>query len=233
MQTGKLSAYGKRLARRLSTTMRSIRYRNQPEKIVAMGYDEMAGDNGNWTLRHERPDREKYTQLLMSNLPEGSALLELGCGPGAPTTKMLAERYDVTANDISESCLALARENAPSANLILSDMTSLEFPAESFDAVVAYYSFHHIPRDRYEPLLNNIGRWLRPGGIFMAAMYPYDMENLITDDWHGSTMYWSSFDEDKTLQLVKGAGLTIIEQSTESAIEDGKETTFLWLIAKK
>ena len=233
MQTGKLSAYGKRLARRLSTKMRSIRYRNQPEKIVAMGYDEMAGDYGNWTLRHERPDREKYTQLLMSNLPEGSALLELGCGPGAPTTKMLAERYDVTANDISESCLALARENAPSANLILSDMTSLEFPAESFDAVVAYYSFHHIPRDRYEPLLNNIGRWLRPGGIFMAAMYPYDMENLITDDWHGSTMYWSSFDEDKTLQLVKGAGLTIIEQSTESAIEDGKETTFLWLIAKK
>jgi SAM-dependent methyltransferase len=112
-------------------------------------------------------------------------------------------------------------------------MTSLEFPDDSFDAVVAYYSFHHVPRDRYEPLLNNIGNWLRPGGIFMAAMYPYDTDNLVTDDWHGSTMYWSSFNAEKTLQLVKGAGLTIIEQSTESAIEDGKETTFLWLIAKK
>jgi ubiquinone/menaquinone biosynthesis C-methylase UbiE len=233
MQTGKLAAYGKRLARRFSTKLRSIRYRNHPEKIVAMGYDEMAGDYGNWTLRHERPDRAKYTQLLMSNLPEGSSLLELGCGPGAPTTKTLAERYKVTANDISESCLALAKKNAPSANLILSDMTSLDFPPESFDAVVAYYSFHHIPRDRYAPLLNNISKWLRPGGIFMAAMYPYDMENLVTEDWHGSTMYWSSFDEDTTLGLVKNAGLTVIEQSTESAIEDGKETTFLWLIARK
>jgi ubiquinone/menaquinone biosynthesis C-methylase UbiE len=233
MQTGRLSAYGKRLARRLSTQFRSFRYRNQPEKIVAMGYDEMAGDYGKWTLHHERPDREKYTQLLMSNLSEGSSLLELGCGPGAPTTKTLAERYEVTANDISESCLELAQKNAPSANLILSDMTSLEFPDNSFDAVVAYYSFHHVPRDRYEPLLNNIANWLRPGGIFMAAMYPYDTDNLVTDDWHGSTMYWSSFDEDKTLQLIKGAGLTIIEQSTESALEDGKETTFLWIIARK
>jgi hypothetical protein len=46
-------------------------------------------------------------------------------------------------------------------------------------------------------------------------------------------MYWSSFDEEKTLQLVNSAGLQVIEQSKESAVEDGKETTFLWLIARK
>jgi ubiquinone/menaquinone biosynthesis C-methylase UbiE len=233
MQAGKKDSFGKRLARRISTKIRSIRYRNQPEKIVASGYDQMAGDYGSWALRHERPDREKYTSLLIKNLAEGSELLELGCGPGDPTTKALAQHYKVTANDISESCLELAKKNAPTANFILSDMTSLKFDDNSFDAVVAYYAFHHVPRDRYEPLLNDIGRWLRPGGIFMAAMYPYDHENLVTDDWHGATMYWSSFGEEKTLELIRNAGLTVKTQSTESAVEDGKETTFLWLIAEK
>ena len=222
-----------RIIRRTASVIRGIRYRNQPERIVAMGYDEMAGDYGNWTLRHERPDREKYTKLLMDNVAEGSELLELGCGPGDPTTKMLAQHYAVTANDISESCLALAKKNAPSAKFILSDMTALDFQNEHFDAVVAYYAFHHIPRDRYEPLIRKINKWLRPGGIFMAALYPYDVEDLVTEDWHGSTMYWSSFNEEKTLQLVNKSGFEIIEQSKESAIEDGKETTFLWIIARK
>lgn len=221
------------IIRRIASAIRSFRYRNQPERIVAMGYDEMADDYGSWALRHERPDRDKYTKLLMDNVPDGAELLELGCGPGDPTTKILAQRYAVTANDISESCLELARKNAPNAKFILSDMTALDFADETFDAVVAYYAFHHIPRDRYEPLIKQINKWLRPGGIFMAALYPYDIEDLVTEDWHGSTMYWSSFDEEKTLQLIREPGFEIVEQSKESAIEDSKETTFLWVIAQK
>lgn len=221
------------MTRKAAATLRGLRYRNQPERIVALGYNEMAGDYGSWTLRHERADRDKYTQLLMDNLPAGSDLLELGCGPGDPTTKTLAQNFNVTANDISEGCLELARKNAPGANFILSDMTELSFDANSFDAVVAYYAFHHVPRDRYAPLINDIHRWLRPGGIFMAAMYPYDVDNLVTEDWHGATMYWSSFDEDKTLELIRSPGFEILQQSKESEVEDGKETTFLWFIARK
>ncbi len=223
----------KRLLRRVATVSREFRYRNQPEKIVAMGYDEMAADYGNWALRHERHDREKYTNLLFEHLAEGAELLELGCGPGDPTTKTLAQRYRVTANDISESCLALARKNAPTAKFVLSNMTKLEFAPASFDAVVAYYAFHHVPRNSYEPLIRNIAQWLRPGGLFMAAFYPYDVDNLVTEDWHGATMYWSSFAEEPTLRLIAECGLEVVVQSNESAIEDGRETTFLWVIARK
>jgi ubiquinone/menaquinone biosynthesis C-methylase UbiE len=222
-----------RLTRRIAAAIRGFRYRKEPENIVAMGYDEMAGNYGSWALQHERPDRDKYTALLMEHLPEGSELLELGCGPGDPTTKTLAQKYTVTANDISASCLDLARKNAPGATFVQGDMTTLDFGDNSFDAVVAYYAFHHIPRDRYEPLLDNIAKWLRPNGIFMAAFYPYDVEHLVTEDWHGSTMFWSSFGEEQSLELITRPGLEILEQSKESAVEEGKETTFLWVIAKK
>ncbi|MDG1463039.1 MAG: class I SAM-dependent methyltransferase, partial [Gammaproteobacteria bacterium] len=203
-------------------------------KIVEQGYNDMAADYGKWTLNHERPDRGKYTQLIIDQLVEGSELLELGCGPGDPTTKALSQHLKVTANDISKSCLELAAKNAPSATLIESDMTSLEFTENSFDAVVAFYSFHHVPRDRYQTLLNDIAKWLRPGGKFVAAMYPYDIENLVTTTgWHGANMYWSSYGEEKTLELIGNAGLKVLDTSKESAIENGKETTFLWVVAER
>lgn len=228
-QPGKIG----RLVRRLATNVRGMLHRKNPERIVAMGYNEMAGDYGNWTLKHEREDRQKYTQLLLDTVPDGSDLLEMGCGPGDPTTKLLSKHYNVTANDISESCLALAKKNAPSANFILSDLTQLDFPADSFDAVVAYYVFHHVPRDSYASVINNVFKWLRPGGTFMAALYPYDVEHLVTEDWHGSTMYWSSFDEEQTVELIGKPGFEILEKSKESELENGKETTFLWVLARK
>ena len=229
----KIGAFGRWCVLRADALVQQIRFKDQPEKIVAQGYDKMAADYGQWTLSHRRPDRDKYTQLLLDTVPSGAELLELGCGPGDPTTKTLAQHYRVTANDISESCLSLARANAPNATFVLADMTELEFEPASFDAIVAYYAFHHIPRDRYLPLLQQIHTWLRPGGHFMAALYPYDVDNLVTEDWHGSSMYWSSYDADKTRALVEEAGLRIIQDSMESAIEDGKETTFLWILATK
>jgi ubiquinone/menaquinone biosynthesis C-methylase UbiE len=228
-----IRGFGRWCMLRTKALLHQLRYRDEPEKIVAKGYDRMATDYGKWTLSHKRPDRDKYTQLLLDNVPDGSAVLELGCGPGDPTTKTLAAHYQVTANDISASCLELARQNAPGATFILSDMTELDLPPASFDAIVAYYAFHHIPRDRYAPLLEKIHGWLKPGGHFMAAMYPYDVENLVTEDWHGSSMYWSSFDGEKTQALITDTGLEIVTKSLESAIEDNKETTFLWILARK
>ena len=209
-------------------------HQDDPAKIVAQGYDQMAADYGQWTLSHERPDRSKYTQLIIDQLNAGSDVLELGCGPGEPTTRTLAEHFNVTANDISKSCLELAAKHAPSATLIESDMTSLSFDPDTFDAVVAFYSFHHVPRERYQPLLNDIAKWLRPGGKFVSAMYPYDVENLVTTEgWHGSNMYWSSYGKEKTLELIGNAGLNVISTSMESAVESGKETTFLWVVAER
>jgi SAM-dependent methyltransferase len=223
----------RKLSRKVGGLTRRLGHRAKPEQIVAQGYDEMAGSYGDWAVRHARADRDKYTQLLLDTLPSDASVLELGCGPGEPTTRLLAERFVVTANDISASCLDLARSNAPTARFIHGDMTTLQLPAESFDGVVAYYAFHHVPRSRYAPLLTAISGWLRGGGVFMAAFYPYDIDNVITDDWHGATMYWSSFDAEQTRTLIRNAGLELVTESFESAVEDGKETTFLWIMARK
>ena len=44
--------------------------------------------------------------------------------------------------------------------LLVVDMTSLNFPRGSFDAVVAFYSVIHLPRDEQRQLLKQIAEWL-------------------------------------------------------------------------
>jgi len=222
-----------KIRRRLHSGINGLRYRGSPQTIVAAGYDQMAERYGEWTLEHTRPDRHKYTQRLLQDLPAGAEVLELGCGPGEPTTRALTERFTVTANDISASCLALARQNAPNADFLQGDMTALALPNDRFDAVTAFYAFHHVPRERYAGLLRSICGWLREDGLLVAAFYPQDIDSQLTDDWHGAMMYWSSFDADVTRRLIRDAGLRIDHESFESAVEDGRETTFLWITARK
>src|SRR5207247_1384867 len=71
--------------------------------------------------------------------------------------------------DISGTQIALARANVPSATFVQADMTVIDRPPASLDAVVAFYSLTHVPRDEHAPLLARIRRWLRPGGVFIAS----------------------------------------------------------------
>ena len=118
---------------------------NDPKHLVEEGYDRIACEYLTWTTSSPSP-RMEYLQKLLNCLPQGSRTLELGCGAGVPGTQILAAHSQVTANDISTTQIALARQNVPQANIIQSDMMSLTFPSSNFDAVVAFYSVIHLPR---------------------------------------------------------------------------------------
>jgi SAM-dependent methyltransferase len=49
-------------------------------------------------------------------------------------------------------------------------MITLSFPVASFDAVAAFYSLIHVPRDEQAGLLRAIAVWLQPGGLLIAGM---------------------------------------------------------------
>jgi ubiquinone/menaquinone biosynthesis C-methylase UbiE len=139
-----------------------------PKQIVSQGYDRVAERHAEWAGCIRREERSRYTSVLLTKLPPGAAVLELGCGAGIPTTRQLAERFAVTGVDISARQVRLAQQNVPVAKFICTDMTHLEFPPESFDAVTAFYSIIHVPRQEQPKLLRDIAMWLRPGGLLVA-----------------------------------------------------------------
>jgi predicted TPR repeat methyltransferase len=71
-----------------------------PKEIVARGYDAIALRYAEWAGRVTSPAL-KWLRDLDGRLPDGSDVLELGCGRGVPGTRELARRHRVTGVDIS------------------------------------------------------------------------------------------------------------------------------------
>jgi hypothetical protein len=46
-------------------------------------------------------------------------------------------------------------------------------------------------------------------------------------------MYWSGFDAETNVHMIKGAGFDIVEQEIAQEEEDGRIVPFLWIIARK
>src|SRR5262249_57568270 len=114
--------------------------------------------------------RLQAVELADELIPRDADVLELGCGAGIPMTARIAVGRRLTGVDISPEKIRRARRNVPDATFEVADMVALERPAASLDAVVAFYSLTHVPRDEQPTLFARIRNWLRPGGVFIASL---------------------------------------------------------------
>ncbi len=206
-----------------------------PKDMVAQSYDQLAERYAEWASNLRKEERVRHTSALLERLSVGAQMLELGCGSGIPTTQQLAQCFLVTGVDISSEQINLARQNVPTAKFICADMCQLNFPSASFDAVAAFYSIVHVPREEHAALFQKIATWLRPRGLLVATMGVGSNEGDMVDDWQGFgvPMYWSSFDSGTNCSLIESAGLRIISAQKETEDEGGYSITFLWVVAQK
>ena len=202
------------------------------KRLVRQGYDRIAVRYREWAEQTRVAERARYTSLLLERLPKGAQLLDLGCGTGLPTTQKLAQYFNVTGVDLSKQSVELARKSIPNAKFVHADMAGHSFQPGSFDAVAAFYSIIHLPRQEHSRLFGEIGRWLRPGGVVVATLGTSSQASF-ENDWLGVPMYWSSFDSETNKRLIEGAGLRIVHAQEETEEEFGAPVTFLWIVAEK
>ena len=75
--------------------------------------------------------------------------------PGTDAAVPSADRRYIGV-DLSRRQLAIARRRVPDATFILGDFTSMAFRPASFDGVVGFYVFNHVPRDDVEPAFTTL-----------------------------------------------------------------------------
>lgn len=215
-----------------------------PEDLKARlkeSYDAMATEYNEWTTGHFSIRLEYLNKLIPKLLEkEGSkAVLELGCGCGLPVSEKLLSYPDlsVTANDLSSTQIALAKQNLKDAgervSFLEGDMTKLDLTPGSFDAVVAFYSIIHLPKDEQVTLLVNIAKWLKPGGYLLANFSAQGSQGAEFQNWLAEKgwMFWAGWGRVGTVEKIKEAGLEIvIDEVAEDVIDS---TNFVWVIAKK
>ena len=117
-----------------------------------------------WYSRNEKQTYDEYERLPFWVAADAVAfsrwrslirprtwLLDVGCGPGRATAKLVDLDIDILAFDVSKAMVRLAAErfHAPStrARTVFMAADAMRFPLrpESFDYVMAYGVLHHVP----------------------------------------------------------------------------------------
>lgn len=200
--------------------------------VVAAGYDDLGPRYLDWSSRIEGDPRERFLTAFMDRLPSRATVLDLGCGPGVPSTQVLAESFEVVGVDVSMTQLRAARGHVPDAALVRADLADVAFREASFDGVMALYSLDHVPRGRHGDVLRSIHRWLRPGGMVLLSLGAGDDPGGI-DGWLGVEMFFSGYDADTNRELVTGTGFDLLIDEVVTMTEPQGEATFLWLLARR
>ena len=178
------------------------------KNLVKTGYDRIA--NEYLAARTRSPEQLRLLVDLVGRLPENASILDAGCGAGLPVTQILSTRFEVTGVDFSQSQIELARKNVPDARFICKDMTRLDFPNGTFDAICSYYAIIHIPREEHRPLFASFYRILKAGGLALLCLGAENLPNDIDEDFFGTPMYWSHYDKDTYLEMLKESGFFLI-----------------------
>lgn len=219
-----------------------------PENLkgrIKDSYDAIAEHyNTNFTRDHDEIRLEflgKFLKALHSEEKEKATVLELGCGGGIPGTRILLENESpsihVTANDLSSSQVEIARSNLSAFSdrltLVQGDMMALSFPDESFDAVMAFYSVIHLPREEQAELIKRIVRWLKPGGLVLVNFSNEEFSASVAETWldqEKGWMFWSGWGGKQSAKLAEEAGLELLITEVRQDLQD---SAFLWVLGKK
>ena len=144
-----------------------------------------------------------YTELQQQvfdivHAREGVSVLDLGCGTGKLTARMVEAGHPVTAVDFSENMLAAAAKNAPGAAFLQGELMDVPqlLGERKFDCIIAGYAIHHLPDAEKYALLTALREHLNPEGVIVLGDVSFpDREGLeagreaYEEDWDDSEFY--------------------------------------------
>lgn len=137
----------------------------------------------------------------------------------------------------------------PKHEVQVNDMTSLTLPASSFNAIVSFYAFIHLPREEQRDMLRKVWTWLsssdtddvkgpaKGSGYVLLNLTARDTPGSLETNWLGSEegkMYWDGYDAEGNVKMVEEAGFEVMEAVViDDEEEEDKIVPFLWVLARK
>jgi len=113
-------------------------------------------------------------QFLNETKAADPVLLDIGAGTGAflSFVKSVRPQLRTLALDLSEPYLARARHTLGgrnNASFVAAPAENMPMADDSIDAAISIFVFHELPPKIREAVAKEIGRVLKPGGIFVLA----------------------------------------------------------------
>ncbi len=115
--------------------------------------------------------------LALLNLVPESRILDLCCGTGRHTIPLAQHGYKMIGQDLSETLLSSAQNNAEAAGVqvvwIHSDMRHIPFEHECDAIINVFTSFGYLENEQEDQhVLQQVYKALKPGGLFLLETIP-------------------------------------------------------------
>lgn len=166
-------------------------------------------------------------ERIVAEVGCGAAVLDLGCGSGAPIAAFLAESgCRVTGIDFSASMLELARKRVPEAEFLQGDMRVLPVDG-AFSAIIAWDSLFHLTGKEQLDLLPRLAGRIKPSGWLLFTCGPERGER-----WGrvaGGPVFHASLAPEEYTDLLQKAGMDVVEFVAEDPRVWGRS----WCLARR
>jgi ubiquinone/menaquinone biosynthesis C-methylase UbiE len=126
--------------------------------------------SGTGRLTNEHIDMPATMSLLPEDL-SSVHVLDAGCGSGVYARALAKAGAQVTAVDVSDVMIDLARKDTdPQATIeySMSSLYELDFADQTFDAIISTYVLENV--EKIDVVLKHFYRLLKPGGIVVCSM---------------------------------------------------------------
>ena len=118
------------------------------------------------------------TDFFIHSLPEGSLILDQGCGTGYLLLRCTLVGHILEGFDISPEAIKICKnrliENSidPSFfKLWFQDIRAFNYPKKHYNGIIDYYTLHHFPKFLQKDIIQNIYLALKPAGLFLLGMF--------------------------------------------------------------
>ncbi|MGD9688232.1 MAG: ArsR/SmtB family transcription factor [Phycisphaerales bacterium] len=162
---------------------------------------------GEWdSVRDELFGSAFTLQALLTLLPPGWTVADLGCGTGNVSELLAPVVKRVIAVDQSEPMLSAARKRvgsgAKNVEFVRGDLTALPLADESVDAAICVLVLHHLPEP--EAAVREMARIIRPGGVMLLV----DMVSHGRESYrHSMGHRWQGFDVPSMVRMIASSGM--------------------------
>jgi demethylmenaquinone methyltransferase/2-methoxy-6-polyprenyl-1,4-benzoquinol methylase len=164
----------------------------------ALYYRRRAREYDDWWLRRGRYDHGAQAnarwfadvaeaQAALAHFEPGGHVLELACGTGLWTERLMASAERLTAVDGSSEMLELcgARVDDPRVTLVHTDLFSWE-PDALYDVCFFGFWLSHVPEERFEMFWEKLGRAIgRDGRVFFIDSARHGLASAVDHQLSG------------------------------------------------
>lgn len=142
-------------------------------------------------------------------LPQGSAVLDLGCGTGIPISKVLIdEGMTVYGIDASATLIEAFRQNFPGSPVVCEPVEDSLLFNRKFDAIISWGLMFLLSENTQKKVIQKAGDALLAGGklLFTAPYQETEWKDVMTGQCS------ISLGAEKYKELLSASGLSLIEE---------------------